>query len=80
MDSARDRLIMLQMALVWSRLAEYASKTAARKERVDLQWPASVDGNAQRSIGWRSKIRTRRRWSERRKIGGAKELSAAEPS
>ena len=51
MDSARDRLIMLQMALVWSRLAEYASKTAARKERVDLQWPASVDGNAQRSIG-----------------------------
>lgn len=29
MDSPRDRSIMLQMALVWSRLAEYAAKTVA---------------------------------------------------
>ena len=48
MDSARDRLIMLEMALLWSRLAEYAAKTVARKERTELEWPASVDGNAQR--------------------------------
>jgi hypothetical protein len=27
MDSPRDRLIMLDMALVWRRLAEYAAKT-----------------------------------------------------
>ena len=32
MDSPRNRAIMLQMALVWLRLAEYAAKTAARKE------------------------------------------------
>ena len=32
MDSTRNRSIMLQMALVWLRLAEYAAKTAARKE------------------------------------------------
>jgi len=48
MDSPRDRLIMVEMALVWRRLAEYAAKTAARKERAELEWPASVDGNAQR--------------------------------
>jgi len=41
MDSALDRL-------VWSRLAVYAAKTVARKERAELEWPASVDGNAQR--------------------------------
>ena len=32
MDSPRNRSIMVEMALVWSRLAEYAAKTAARKE------------------------------------------------
>jgi hypothetical protein len=32
MDSPRNRSIMLEMARVWSRLAEYAAKTAARKE------------------------------------------------
>ncbi len=32
MDSPRNRSTMLQMALVWLRLAEYAAKTAARKE------------------------------------------------
>ena len=31
MESSRDRSVMLQMALVWSRLAEYAAETAARK-------------------------------------------------
>ena len=41
-DSPRDRSIMLDMALVWRRLAEYAAKTAARKKRVDLEWPASA--------------------------------------
>jgi hypothetical protein len=35
MDSARDRSVMLQMALVWSRLAEYAA--AARKECAELE-------------------------------------------
>ena len=50
MDSARDRLIMLEMALLWSRLAEYAAKTIARKERAELEWPASVDGNAQMKV------------------------------
>jgi len=48
MDSARDRLIMLEMAVLWSRLAEYAAKTVARKESAKLECPASVDGNAQR--------------------------------
>ena len=32
MDSPRNRSIMLEMARVWSRLAEYAAKTAAHKE------------------------------------------------
>jgi hypothetical protein len=45
MDSALDRSVLLEMALVWSRLAEYAANTAARKERAELEWPASVDGN-----------------------------------
>jgi len=48
MDSLRDRSVLLEMAQVWSRLAEYAAKTVARKERAELEWPASVDGNAQR--------------------------------
>ena len=37
MDAARDRLIMLEMARLWSRLAEYAAKTAARKEYAELE-------------------------------------------
>ena len=37
MDSPRNRSIMLQMALVWLRLAEYAAKTAARKECAELE-------------------------------------------
>ena len=41
-DSPRDCSIMLDMALVWRRLAEDAAKTAARKKRVDLEWPASA--------------------------------------
>jgi len=43
MDSSRDRSIMLEMARVWSRLAEYAAKTAARKECPEFICPASVD-------------------------------------
>jgi hypothetical protein len=35
MDSLRDRSIMFEMALVWSRLAEYAAKTAG-KERTEF--------------------------------------------
>jgi hypothetical protein len=50
MDSARDRLIMLQMALVWLRLAEYASKTAARKDCAEFINPASVDGERTQHI------------------------------
>ena len=45
MDSARDRLILLEMALVWSRLSQYAAETAARKERAELISPATVDGD-----------------------------------
>ena len=48
MDSPRDRAVMLEMALVWRRLAEYAAKTAAPKECAEFISPASVDGNAQR--------------------------------
>jgi len=51
MDSPRDRAVMLEMALVWSRLAEYAAKTIARKERAELEWPASVDGKRAQHIG-----------------------------
>jgi len=43
-DSSRDRSIMLEMARVWSRLAEYAAKTAAHKECIEFICPASVDG------------------------------------
>ena len=51
MDSPRNRSIMLQMALVWLRLAEYAAKTAARKERGEFISPASVDGERTQHIG-----------------------------
>jgi hypothetical protein len=33
MESSRDRSVMLQMALAWLRLAEYAAKTAARESQ-----------------------------------------------
>ena len=36
-DSSRDRLVLLEMALVWSRLAEYAAETAARKDCAELE-------------------------------------------
>ena len=51
MGSARDRLIMLEMALVWSRLAEYAARTAARKWCAELISPATVDGDRTQHIG-----------------------------
>ena len=51
MDSPRDRSIVLQMALVWSRLAEYAAKTAARKEYTELINPASAGGERTQHIG-----------------------------
>ena len=35
MDSDQDRTILLEMALLWSRLAEYAMQSAARREDVD---------------------------------------------
>ena len=51
MDPSRDRSIMLEMARVWSRLAEYAAKTAARKERTEFINPTSVDGERAQRIG-----------------------------
>jgi len=36
---------------VWSRLAEYAAKTAAREERTEFISPASVDGKQTQRIG-----------------------------
>ena len=36
-ESPRDRLVLLEMALVWSRLAEYAAKAAARKGCAELE-------------------------------------------
>jgi hypothetical protein len=35
MDSEHDRAILLEMALLWSRLAEYAMQSAARTADVD---------------------------------------------
>jgi hypothetical protein len=51
MESPRNRSIMLQMALVWLRLAEYAANTAARKECTELISPATVDGERTQHIG-----------------------------
>jgi hypothetical protein len=51
MDSPRDRSSMLDMALVWRRLAEYAAKTTARKECTEFISPASVDGKQTQHIG-----------------------------
>jgi hypothetical protein len=51
MDSPRNRSTMLQMALVWLRLAEYAAKTAARKECTEFVSPALVDGERTQHIG-----------------------------
>jgi hypothetical protein len=49
MDSPRDRSAMLEMALIWSRLAEYAAKTAARKECTEFVSPRST---AKRTRHW----------------------------
>lgn len=35
MDSEHDRAILIDMARLWSRLAEYAVQSAARQEDVD---------------------------------------------
>ncbi len=43
MDSPRNRSMMLQMALGWLRLAEYAAKTAARNECTEFISPRSID-------------------------------------
>jgi hypothetical protein len=51
MDSPRNRSIMLHMALVWLRLAEYAAKTATRKECTEFISLASVDGERTQHIG-----------------------------
>ena len=51
MDSPRNRSIMLEMARVWSRLAEYAAKTAARKECAEFISPASADDERTQCIG-----------------------------
>ena len=48
MDSPRNRSIMLEMARVWSCLAEYAAKTAARKECTEF---ISPDGKQTQHIG-----------------------------
>jgi hypothetical protein len=40
MDSPRNRSIVLEMARVWSRLAEYAAKTAAHKVCIHRQLTA----------------------------------------
>jgi hypothetical protein len=50
MDSPRNRSIMLQMALIWLRLAEYAAKTGAREECTELISP-TVDGERTQHIG-----------------------------
>jgi hypothetical protein len=50
MDSLRDRSIMLEMAAVWSRLADYAAKTAARKKHTEFINPTSVDGERSHRI------------------------------
>jgi hypothetical protein len=51
MDSPRNRSIMLQMALVWLRLAEYAAKTAARKECNELSARPQTDDERTQRIG-----------------------------
>jgi hypothetical protein len=42
---------MLQIALVWLRLAEYAAKTTAREECTEFVSPASLDGERTQHIG-----------------------------
>ena len=51
MDSPRNRSIMLQMALVGLRLAEYAAKKAARKECTEFISAATVDGERAQHFG-----------------------------
>jgi hypothetical protein len=43
MDSARDRLIMLEMALVWSRLAEFTIKIAPLSESARPYQPSVAE-------------------------------------
>ena len=50
-DSPHDRSIMLEMALLWQRLAEYAAKTAARKECTEFISLATVDDERTQHIG-----------------------------
>ena len=50
-DSIRDRSIMFEMALVWSRLAEYAAKTAARKERTEFINPPQLTASELNALG-----------------------------
>jgi hypothetical protein len=35
MNTPQDRTILLEMALLWSRLAEYAAKNSAHKEPLE---------------------------------------------
>ena len=51
MDSPRNRAILLQMPLVWLRLAECAAKTTVRKECTEFISPATVDGERTQHIG-----------------------------
>ena len=51
MDSALDRSVLLEMAIAWSRLAEYAAKTAARKDRTEYINRISVDDERTLHIG-----------------------------
>jgi hypothetical protein len=37
MNSPRDRTLMLEMALVWSRLAEFAAKQAKHKTPIESE-------------------------------------------
>ena len=42
---------MLAMALAWSRLAEYAAKTAAREPCAELESARPVDGERTQHLG-----------------------------
>ena len=51
MDSPRNRSTMLQMALVWLRLAEYAAKTAARRSALSLSAQPQLTASGTLHIG-----------------------------
>jgi hypothetical protein len=40
MDSSQDRTILLEMALLWSRLAEYAARAARPEDPKEAPEPA----------------------------------------